>query len=96
MPVAELDRVPGVVPAVIARDRVEAFREEIDELAFPLVSPLSSEDGERLNAIAGHGLTTIADFFGDVTPGPGERDSRPPAGRPGTEVRREECPMISR
>ena len=47
--VAELDGVAGVVAAVIARHDVEAVRQEVDELALALVSPLPAQDGQDLH-----------------------------------------------
>jgi hypothetical protein len=49
MPVAELHGVPGVVPAVVARDDVEASGEKIHDLPLAFVSPLSAEDGRDLH-----------------------------------------------
>jgi hypothetical protein len=34
--------MPGIVPARIARDNVEALREHIDDLAFALIAPLGT------------------------------------------------------
>ena len=48
--VAELDRVAGVVPALVAGHDVEGFAEKIDDLAFPFVAPLGADDGEVLHA----------------------------------------------
>ncbi len=42
--VAELDRVPGVVPAVVAGDDVEAAGQKIHDLPLAFVAPLSAED----------------------------------------------------
>ena len=39
-PIADLYRVPGVMPALIARNDVKMIGEKIDNLPFPLVSPL--------------------------------------------------------
>ena len=44
MPVAELDRVTGVVASLRAHDGVEGRAEKIDDLPFALVSPLQSDD----------------------------------------------------
>ena len=41
---ADENRVAGVVSALIARDDIEAFGEEIDDFAFALVAPLRAED----------------------------------------------------
>src|ERR1035437_9883039 len=38
--VADENRMARIVPALIARHNIEAFREEIDDLAFALVAPL--------------------------------------------------------
>jgi hypothetical protein len=42
--VADLHRVPGVVPALITRDDVEPLREQIDDLAFTFIAPLGADD----------------------------------------------------
>src|SRR6185369_5311591 len=42
--VADLDRMPGVVPALITRDDVEPLREQIDDLAFTFIAPLGADD----------------------------------------------------
>ncbi len=47
--VAELDRVPGVVAAVVAGDDVEAVGEKVNDLALPLVAPLSAQDRHDLH-----------------------------------------------
>ena len=59
MAVVELDRMPGIVPAVVTRDGVEAVREEIDEFALSFVSPLAAEHGERLDSIERHAKRSI-------------------------------------
>ena len=41
---ADEDRVARVVSALIARDDIEPFGEEIDDLSFALVAPLGAED----------------------------------------------------
>ena len=45
-PAGDRDRVPGVRPALIARDDVEAVGEEVDDLPLPFVAPLRADDGE--------------------------------------------------
>jgi hypothetical protein len=50
VPIAEPDGVAGVVSAVVAGDDVEPIREKVDELSFPLVSPLAAQDGENLHS----------------------------------------------
>ena len=47
---SELDRVPGVVAAVVAGHDVETVGEQVDELALALVSPLPAQDGQDLHA----------------------------------------------
>jgi hypothetical protein len=42
--VADLHGVPGVVPALVARDHVEAPGQQIDDLALALVAPLRARD----------------------------------------------------
>ena len=42
--VAELDRVAGVVPPVVAGDDVEPVGEKVDDLPLPLVAPLTAQD----------------------------------------------------
>src|SRR5262249_59199528 len=49
VPVAELDRVTGVVASVVARDDVETAGEQVHDLPLPLVSPLSAEDRHDLH-----------------------------------------------
>ena len=41
---ADEDGVAGIVAALIARDDVEPFGEEIDDLPLALVSPLGAQD----------------------------------------------------
>ncbi len=41
---ADEDRVARVVSALIARDNIEPFGEEIDDFAFTLIAPLRAED----------------------------------------------------
>ena len=41
------DRVAGVRAALVAADEVRALREQIDDLALALVSPLRSDDDGR-------------------------------------------------
>ena len=43
--VGELDRVAGVVAAVIAGDDVEPIGEKVDDLSLSFVSPLAAENG---------------------------------------------------
>ena len=43
LPVADKDGVPGVVPALIPGDDVEALREEIDNFPFALIAPLRAQ-----------------------------------------------------
>jgi hypothetical protein len=45
VPVREFHGVPGVVPAVVSRDDLEAVREKVDDLSLPLVPPLAAENG---------------------------------------------------
>ena len=42
--IADLDRVAGVVPALVARDDIETLCEQIDDLAFTFVAPLGADD----------------------------------------------------
>ena len=44
--VADAHRVAGVVAALIARHDVEAFREQIDDLAFAFVAPLRAQHNQ--------------------------------------------------
>ena len=48
-PRAELDGVPGVVAPVIPRDDVETVGEQVHDLAFALVAPLSAQHGQDLH-----------------------------------------------
>ena len=45
----DIHRVPGVVAALIARDDVEARRQQVDDLAFAFVAPLRAEHCEIHN-----------------------------------------------
>jgi hypothetical protein len=45
LPVAH-DRVAGVVAALEANDHVRPFREQVDDLALPLVAPLGANDDD--------------------------------------------------
>src|SRR5207248_341023 len=45
--VADDDRMPGVRPALIAADHVRVLREQVDDLALPLVAPLRPDDDGR-------------------------------------------------
>ena len=44
------DRVPGAGPAVVAADDVRVAREQVDDLALALVSPLRADDHRRGHA----------------------------------------------
>jgi histidine ammonia-lyase len=44
VPVLKPDGVAGIVPALVARDEIEGGRNEVDDLAFSFVSPLSADD----------------------------------------------------
>jgi hypothetical protein len=56
MAVPELDRVPRVVAAVVAGDDVEAIGEKVDDLSLALVSPLSAQNGDDLQAISSRAI----------------------------------------
>ncbi len=43
LPAAHVDRVAGVVSALIARDDGKARRQQIDDLAFAFIAPLGAE-----------------------------------------------------
>src|SRR5262244_1451006 len=45
--VANLNRVAGVVSALVANDYVEAFGEQIDNLAFSFIAPLGADDRDN-------------------------------------------------
>ena len=45
----DVDGVAGVVSALIARDDVEARRQQIDDLSFAFVAPLRAEHSEIHN-----------------------------------------------
>ena len=49
--VPELDRVPGVVAAVVPRHDLESVGEEVDELALALVAPLPAQDRQDLHVL---------------------------------------------
>ena len=42
-PIANEDGMPGIVAALIARDNVEAFGEDVDYLSFAFISPLRAQ-----------------------------------------------------
>ena len=42
------DGVPGVVAALIARDNVEMFGQQVDHVALALIAPLRTEDDNVL------------------------------------------------
>src|SRR5439155_27347854 len=54
------DRVAGVRPAVVAADEVAGLREQVDDLALALVSPLRADDHGR-----GHGRSLPVADAGD-------------------------------
>ena len=43
--VGELDRVAGVVAALVARHDVELLAQQVDDFPFAFVAPLSAENG---------------------------------------------------
>ena len=43
---ADIDRVPRVVPALIARHDVEAFGQKVNDLALPLIAPLRADNND--------------------------------------------------
>src|SRR5262245_49499957 len=47
-PVSNVDRVPGVVPALIARDAIAVLRHDINDLSLTLVTPLQTNNCEIL------------------------------------------------
>ena len=92
----KLDRVAGVVAALVAHDDVEGRAEEIDDLPLPLVPPLHADDDE-----IGHGelaavLFAAGELFAEYRgphPAGGRRDSNRPRLRtarrpyPGARIR---------
>src|ERR1041384_5701944 len=46
--VADLHGMGGVMPALITRYHVEAFREQVNDLALALVAPLRADDYDDL------------------------------------------------
>ncbi len=42
--IADLDRVAGVMPALVARDHVEALGQKVNDLALALVAPLRADN----------------------------------------------------
>src|SRR5262245_4285405 len=52
--VAQVDRVACVRAALVPDDPVRALGEDIDELAFPLVAPLGSDDDDGTIAFSEH------------------------------------------
>src|SRR5262249_59718786 len=75
------DRVPGVVPALVADDQLALFGEIVGEPALALVTPLGADDHR-----AGHGgLTTVATAITltrSYYPAPDESPTRAPRGTP--------------
>ncbi len=47
---ADDDRVPGVRPALVAADDISTLREQVDDLALALVTPLRADDDGRWHA----------------------------------------------
>src|SRR5262245_62216447 len=45
-PAADDDGVAGVVAALVASDNVEMWRQQVNDLALPFVSPLRADDCE--------------------------------------------------
>src|SRR5690606_16888159 len=43
---ADLDGVAGVVATLVTRHHIEAFRQDVDNLALAFVTPLETNDGE--------------------------------------------------
>ena len=43
---ADVDRVAGVVPALVARHAREVRRQQVDDLALAFVAPLRAENGD--------------------------------------------------
>ncbi len=44
---ADIDGVPRIMPALITRDDVEAFGQQIDDLAFALIAPLRADNDDN-------------------------------------------------
>src|ERR1700752_1375998 len=61
--IADLDRVSGVVPTLVARHDLETLSEQIDDLAFSFVAPLGANHcdyfSHRLNRSPKPDLTRI-------------------------------------
>ena len=45
------DRVPGVRPALVAAHDIGVLRQQVDDLALALVSPLSADDYGRWHVV---------------------------------------------
>ena len=45
--IANLYRVTGIVPALIADDDVEALSEQVDYLTFSFIAPLGADDSDN-------------------------------------------------
>jgi hypothetical protein len=45
---AERNGMPGVVPSLVARNAVESFGEDVDNLSFSFVAPLQADDCDIL------------------------------------------------
>ena len=59
---ADEDRVPGVVAALIARHNIEALGKQIDDFAFALVAPLRAQ-----NDYVAHAMAIVATrYYGSV------------------------------
>ena len=46
--ISDADGMSGIVAALITRDAVEAFRKNVDDLAFSFVAPLNAYDCDIL------------------------------------------------
>src|SRR5262249_22812074 len=57
---ADDERVPGVVPALEARDCSGALGEQIDDLALAFIAPLRADDDDELTHVFPIDLSTLA------------------------------------
>jgi hypothetical protein len=44
--ISDINRVTGIMAALIAGDAVKVLGEDVDDLAFSLIAPLKADDGE--------------------------------------------------
>jgi len=55
---ADVNCVTGIRPALVASDDVDTLRQDIDNLPFPLISPLATDDDGALT-LSRHDLQRV-------------------------------------